>query len=604
MIGIVLILIGSLVLDKCGIGMCGGSWGGVVEGFDANWRYDGHDTMLEFTRENGNPYNEPEYPPCDTCDPRYIEEKFGLTGEKETDIDGFEHSLKCGMPDPKKSTRYTCDDTGAFIFTCTDCSTNAIGNEFSTGATADPTADPTAQCLMPAYEDTPYTCDISDRYVSIGPFKGVDAADGSQSYDAATVIQNTDKFPKGRTFGSVDGYEQYPRCDVYSNQNHAILGSRFGTNSYGKTCVKPNPVLDGAAGEGEEKEIHGGERRNIFSRLWKLFVGIGHDGNQAIGSGLCNKCEDQYVGLAEGEGGCKMPDIAQSGPYKCENEEFVAADWIAKYNTDPTTGQVLPRCTVCHDAFVNEVKGIDDIDKVILSSPDQTQVVGINAAGDTETIEDRINVVNTASGLTPDEKEQEIAKIKKTAYVDAIAYIREEYREDSATRESELAALYNNMYLDKNDEDDWNEISTKLGLYTDSTTNNGKCSMPDSSKHPYRCENGGFKFTSPIIRHGNYEDHDTPYSTNTQANRAFNEEWMSDQDRAAGYYMSNGPGLDEPEGASEDQGANYGSSRELRISATTAARVIPLIYCARCGHRLHGNKNYCSECGASMMSTQ
>jgi hypothetical protein len=588
-LGIVLLLIGSLVLDKCGIGMCGGSWGGVVEGFSDDWRY----TDIASQKNDDDPSTE-KYPACNTCDPQYIGQKVGYE-----DVNGTKTA--CAMPDPMKSTKYTCDTTNnEFIFTCTECDDTQIGNEFSTGFTADNSEDSSAKCLMPAYEDTPYTCD-GNKYVSIGPYVGDTNDAGVQSgYSENTLIHNTDKFPKGITIGTTMGYEQYPRCDVYSEKN----STNFGTDSYGNTCVKPNDALDGMAGEGDQKEIREGVMKNVFSRLWKFFVGDGHDGNGRVGTDTCTTCEDEHVGKVTGAGGCIMPDVTKSGPYKCENGKFVAADWIAKYNIDPTGGEPLPRCTVCHDAFVDQPIGIDNIDRVLLSAPElTTEVLGENGAK--TTIGDKINEVNARGDIDDDEKQEEIRKIKKSAFTDARAYIKSKGL-SKEQEDTDLAALYNQMYLNKNDSANFSDIWNARDAYTDSTPNNSKCSMPDISVSvhmggKYRCENGKFKFTTPIIRHGNYEDHDTPYSTNTGANNAFNEMWNEDPTREAGFFMANRPGVP---GATEDQGVTFGSSGETKIASTTAARVVPLKFCARCGHRLHGNKNYCSECGASMMSVQ
>ena len=118
----------------------------------------------------------------------------------------------------------------------------------------------------------------------------------------------------------------------------------------------------------------------------------------------------------------------------------------------------------------------------------------------------------------------------------------------------------------------------------------------------YRCEDGKFKFDQPIVRHGTYDTHETPYMSGAATTTEFNKMWNADKTVAErDTWMANGSSV---VGATEDQGATFVSSGEQRTAATTAAQVIPLKFCSRCGHRLHGNKNYCSECGSSTMSVQ
>ena len=479
-IGIVLILIGSLVLDKCGIGMCGGSWGGAVEGFgpeSTDWRYDDIASQKESDGTD-------KYPQCETCSSQYIGKKVGFN------VDG-DDSTKCAMPDPAKSTKYTCGgDTGTeFIFTCAKCNVANIGKRFVDGGES---SDPgSTKCLMPAYEDTPYTCD-GDAYVATGPFRG-NIVDGTtpNTYTADTLVTDA-RFPHGKTHGTTTGYEQYPRCDV-CDKPHPTMGTQFGLNSNNETCVMPvNAALDGQYKCGE-----GG----VFERMWTYFVGGGGATGPSVPA--CTVCMDEHVGKngtieINGES-CAMPKAHQTGPYKCEHGKFVAADWIAGYSVG-SKNTMLPRCTACKDGTAGDVLG------------------------------------------------------------------------------------------------------------NDTGREGGACSMPDNTVYgngtkegaTYRCEDGNFKFDQPIVRHGTYDTHETPYMSGSAANTEFNKMWNADETVAdRDTWMANGSGV---QPATEDQGATFASNGESRVSATTAAQVIPLKFCSRCGHRLLGNKNYCSECGASTMS--
>jgi hypothetical protein len=473
-IGIVLVLIGSLILDKCGFGIYRGVWGGMVEGFGpvrTDWRYDD----MKQKNEDGTDM----YPKCTKCNASYIGKTVGFEPDGVT---------KCAMPDPAKSTQYACGGANGdeFVFTCSSCNTSNIGKRFVGGASADPGS---TQCLMPAYEDTPYTCDGSGSYVSIGPFRGLIAENGTtpNTYNNQTLISDT-RFPHGTTIGGVKGYEQYPRCDVCTTTAHPTMGAGFGIDSKGETCVMPVVGMDGAYRCGE---------KGIFERIWTYFAGATED------VPVCAVCMDKHVGIVgevtiNGEQ-CRMPDHTLTGPYKCEDGKFAAADWIAGYNVD-SNHTMLPRCTICKDGTAGDVLGNDTGRKGEMCSMPDTNIYGAGAA--------------------------------------AI----------------------------------------------------------------YRCEDGRFKFNQPIIRHGTYGTHETPYMSGGSANTEFNKMWAADETVASrNSWMANGDGVI---GATEDQGATYASGGDQRTTATTAAQIIPLKFCSRCGHRLHGNKNYCSECGASTMSVQ
>jgi hypothetical protein len=141
-------------------------------------------------------------------------------------------------------------------------------------------------------------------------------------------------------------------------------------------------------------------------------------------------------------------------------------------------------------------------------------------------------------------------------------------------------------------------------------TGREQCSMPDNTIYgdgtkegaTYQCEDGRFVFDTPIVPYGTDGVDKTTYMSGSETNNEFNKMWAADDTVVErGTWMANGDGV---EGATEDQGATFLSGGDTKIASTTAAQVVPLKFCSRCGHRLHGNKNFCSECGASTMSVQ
>jgi len=136
------------------------------------------------------------------------------------------------------------------------------------------------------------------------------------------------------------------------------------------------------------------------------------------------------------------------------------------------------------------------------------------------------------------------------------------------------------------------------------TTN---CLMPNSRiSGDYKCESGEFVGigTKSFGEYGSSQPSDT--ETVTTNNTEFNNMWVNK--KAADEVVDSITLTDKPAtisdkvvGADEAVAATHLSTASSKTTASTAAPVVPLRFCSKCGNRLHGSKKFCSYCGASTM---
>ena len=123
------------------------------------------------------------------------------------------------------------------------------------------------------------------------------------------------------------------------------------------------------------------------------------------------------------------------------------------------------------------------------------------------------------------------------------------------------------------------------------------CLMPNKNiSGNYFCRGGDFIGVG-TKSFGEY-DSSQPSSGEKLAtnNTEFNDLWKKKK-ASAEVTDSNGEN-DKINGAEETIGTTHISTSINKTTASTAAPVVPLNFCSKCGNRLHGNKHFCSNCGA------